>query len=354
MKRFVLLGVISSIVLASCQKVPQSAEPDGSITFRIVKPLESTLTKSGSMPDTNAFILTVKGNSGDTLYSGKYGQRPAEISVPSGTYEISLISREFDVPEFESPQYGDHKVIVVSNGERVVVSFLCKQLNSGVKLSFTQKFTDKFSGGQIMIVQEGSKLPYSYTETRIAYIKAANVDFFFAAGDSTQALFSRTFGAGEIHFIELDASTSKSESSFSIVLDTTVVRITEKILIGDGYYGGDGSTAATALTVNAAKSRTGETVWVWGYIVGGDMSTSSMSFTGPFTKNTHFAIAADASETLKANCFSVGYTKEAIRGVLNLVDNPSNLGRKVFVKGKIDSAYFGVSGIKAVSDYQFE
>lgn len=354
MKRFVLMGVISSIVLASCHGVPYLEEGYGHISFRFAQPLESVMTKADALPDTNAFILLIKSNSGDSLYYGKYCERPKTIEVPSGTYEVSVKSQDFEAPAFETRQYGDNKVIVVSNGENVQISFLCKQLNCGLIITFTDKFKTKFSGGQILLRQTTGELLYAYEETRTAYVKASNADFFFKSADTTQALFSRNFGAGELYSIELDASSSLSHSEFSISIDTTVTRISEKILIGDGFYGEDGSSASKALSVSAAKNKIGETLWVWGYVVGGDMSSSSMSFSGPFAKNTHFAIAFIKDERAKENCFSVGFSKDTIRNVLNLVDNPSNLGKKVFIKGKIDSSYFGVAGIKSISEYQFE
>ena len=148
MKRFVLMGVLFSIIMASCN-MGAFDERQASLSFSFAMPLKTTVTKAGSLPDTNSFILLVKSNTGETLYNGLYGSRPAEIKVPAGTYEVSVRSIEFEKPAFETPQYGDSKVIVVSNGEKVSVAFLCKQLNSGMRFSFSENFLKKYNSGYL-------------------------------------------------------------------------------------------------------------------------------------------------------------------------------------------------------------
>jgi hypothetical protein len=41
-----------------------------------------------------------------------------------------------------------------------------------------------------------------------------------------------------------------------------------------------------------------------------------------------------------------------MREGLNLVDNPLNLGRKVLLKGNIVEAYYGMPGIKNLTDFE--
>ncbi|HPH52776.1 MAG: DUF4493 domain-containing protein [Bacteroidales bacterium] len=350
MKRFVLMGVLFSIILASCN-MGAFEERQASLSFSFAVPLKTTVTKAVSLPDTNSFILLVKSNTGETLYNGLYGSRPAEIKVPAGTYEVSVRSIEFDKPAFETPQYGDSKVIVVSNGEKVSIAFLCKQLNSGMRFSFSENFLKKYNSGYLLLEQEAGNLEYLFTEQRTAYLKAGNVSICHKSNTGSVPLFCRTLGAGEIHNITLEASAAESASEFTIKVDTTVVYINEKVVIGDEFSGDDGSSAQKAVSVSQAKNRIGDTLWVWGYIIGGDMSSSSVTFVGPFTKDSHIAIAENASEKSRDACFSVELSKTAVKNALNLVANPSNLGRKVFLKGVVVESYFGLNGLKKVSEY---
>ncbi len=350
MKRFVLMGVLSSIIMASCT-IGALNEEGASLSFSFAVPLKTTVTKAVSLPDTNSFILLIRGNTGETIYNGLYGSRPAELTVPAGTYEVSVRSIEFEKPAFETPQYGDSKVIVVSNGEKASVAFLCKQLNSGIRFSFSENFLKKYDNGCILLEQEAGNLEYLFTEKRIAYLKAGNVGINHKTSSATTPLFSRIIGAGEIYNITLDASAAESSSEFSITVDTTVVRINERVIIGEEFSGADGSSAQKAVSVSQAKNRIGDTLWVWGYIVGGDMSSSSVTFNGPFSKDSHIAIAENASEKNRDACFSVELSRAAIKSALNLVSNPSNLGRKVFLKGVVVESYFGLNGLKKVSEY---
>ncbi len=352
MKRFVLMGILSSLLMASCT-IGALPKEEASLSFSFAVPLKTTVTKATSLPDTNSFILLVKSNTGEMLYNGLYGSRPTEFTVPAGTYEVSVRSIEFEKPAFEMPQYGDSKVIVVSNGEKASVAFLCKQLNAGMRFFFSENFLKKYDSGCILLEQEAGSLEYNFTENRIAYLKAGNVGINHKTTSATVPLFSRTIGAGEIYNISLDASAAESSSEFSIKIDTTVVQINERVVIGEEFSGADGSSAQKALSVSQAKTRIGDTLWVWGYIVGGDMSSSSITFTGPFSKDSHIAIAENATEKNREACFSVELSRAAIKSALNLVSNPSNLGRKVFLKGVVVESYFGLNGLKKVSEYAF-
>ena len=49
---------------------------------------------------------------------------------------------------------------------------------------------------------------------------------------------------------------------------------------------------------------------------------------------------------------SVSLPVGEIRDALNLVDNPDIHGKRVFLKGNIVSSYFGLVGIKDVTEYE--
>ncbi len=350
-KRFVMAGIMASVILASCNDA-DPASGESRIRFSFAEPLTTAATRAGSPYDTNSFILTVRNVSGDTVWCGLYGNRPADLAVGAGTYEVSAVSSAYEAPAFNSPQYGDSQIVVASNGEDVNVAFLCKMINSGIKISLTEAFKAKYPSGSLVLRQDGGCIEYGYGESRTAYFKPGNVTFWHKAAGIETALFNRTVAAGEIHSLTINASREDSQSGFTISVDTTSLSIVETITIGEGFAGEDGSTATKALSVSAARERPGDTVWVWGYIVAGDLSTSLANFSGPFTKSSNMAIASTASEKNYAECFSVELSRIAIKSALNLVDNPGNLGRKVFLKGVV-STYFGITGLKSVTDYSW-
>jgi hypothetical protein len=122
---------------------------------------------------------------------------------------------------------------------------------------------------------------------------------------------------------------------------------------GGGGGGNGGSEETDAYSVAEAASHVGEEdVWVYGYIVGGDLSASGKSVkTKDIGKKTHMAIAARSSVTDKASCVAVELPSGKVREALNLVDHPDLIGQRVYVKGSLVDKYFGTTGLKSTNDY---
>ena len=107
-----------------------------------------------------------------------------------------------------------------------------------------------------------------------------------------------------------------------------------------------------AYTVEQARSHVGEKkVAVKGYVVGGNLSSSAtgISFEGPFTAATNLAIADTLTVASKASCLSVQLPAGAVRDSVNLVDHPDMLGRRVYFLSDIVPAYYGITGLKNVT-----
>lgn len=95
-------------------------------------------------------------------------------------------------------------------------------------------------------------------------------------------------------------------------------------------------------------------VWVKGYIIGSCKSSGALEDT-PETA-TNIAIAATVTDTENYAPIQLPADKESngnIRSTLNVVDNASNIGKEVMVKGKI-LKYMGRVGIKETSAYQID
>lgn len=120
-------------------------------------------------------------------------------------------------------------------------------------------------------------------------------------------------------------------------------------------------TVADVIAINPTETSANEdypdAYWVKGYIVGYSSSTSS-SFTPVFNAeaadnaaNIILAPAADCTD--QSLCIPVQLPSGDIRAALNLVDNPSNLGKEVYVFGNIYK-YFGLPGVKNTSAYKLD
>ena len=137
-------------------------------------------------------------------------------------------------------------------------------------------------------------------------------------GGSDRHLVSRNLSSREILDLRI-SSGSGAGGDLSVEVDTSKTWISEDIDLQDPGYS-PGSDREHALTVMQAISSAGMAgVWVKGYIVGGDLTSSGTALnTGPsFQKNTHFAIASRSSVSDKSSCLSVELKKGAIRDQLN-------------------------------------
>ncbi len=340
----------------SCDLLGTNSEKTGELRIAFsADQREITRTDSG-MPDTCDFILTVTDSKGKVLYGGPFGACPESLLVPEGSYVVSAVSGEFSKPAFSAPQYGDEQCVVVPRGGVADVRLVCRQVNSGVRLRIAPEFLDVYPQGVLFLKSDDGKLMYGYKEKRIAYFNPGNVSLMLSDGGVDKVLMSRTLVAQEILTLGVGAASADSPgqgagSGISVSVDTSRNWISDNYVIG-GKPGG-GSGPSNALTVQQALASVGdEDVWVCGYVVGGDLTSASASFDAPFASKTNLLLGPRSGTSAKASCLSVQLPDGEVREALNLVDNPGLLGKKIFVKGDIVAAYYGIPGLKNTDEYE--
>ena len=332
---------------------------------------------SAEIPDTNDFILRVSSAEGKVLYEGPYGESPESLLVDAGSYTVGIRSIEFTAPGFSRPLYGDEQVVVVKGGAVVTVRLNCTLQNAGVRLQVAPDFLTSYPDGVLYLKSGDTRLMYSYTEKRIAYFQPGPVSLLLYNEGKDETLLSRTLDARTILTLSISAphgGGSAMSSSISVAVDTAKVWNTESYVIGGGESSGSGSGSGNgsgsgsgsggeddpphseidgAYSVSQAPSHVGEKdIWVFGYIVGGDLSTAGANVkTSKLTKNTHLAIATRSTITAKASCVAVELPKGKVRDALNLVDHPDLIGTRVYLKGNLVTSYFGTTGLKGTSEY---
>ena len=317
---------------------------------------QSELTRTLSeIPDTGDFIITVDDSKGKQIYKGAYSACPEVLEVPAGSYVIKVISREFSIPEFSAPQYGDEQCVVVPSSGVADVKLLCTQLNVGIKLKIASDFLTACPGGVLFLKSSKGNLMYGYSEKRTAYFSPGSVSLILSENGADKVLMTRTLISQDMLTLGVRIAASSSTSSvpsasLSVSVDTTRNWLSENITIGQGNSGG-GESSSKAMTVSQAISSIGEEdVWVCGYIVGGDLTSASASFKAPFSSRTNILLGPKSSTNVKSSCLSVQLPAGELRDMLNLVDNPSLLGRRVYLRGNIVDAYYGIPGIKNISE----
>ncbi len=352
----ILAAVVLGMCFSACTKDGSGAGGQGEVRVKFegesFAAVRSSLTE---VPDSNDFILEITGSDGSIVYSGTYGKSPETITAPAGSCVIKVRSGEFSTPKFSAPLYGDDQVIVVPSGGVVDVSLNCTQLNSGISLNISSDFLTAYPSGVLYVGSDDGKLMYSYTEKRIAYFMPGNISVILYDSGKETALMTRALAAKEMLTVNISVAATQTSSTGGITMqiDTTRTWDEENYVLG-GDNSGKGTDADNAMSVSEAKANIGASdVWVTGYIVGGDLTSSSsgISFETPFSSATHIAIAARASVDSKSSCLSVQLPSGDVRDGLNLVSNPELLGSQVCVCGDITATYYGIVGIKNVSDY---
>ena len=358
---------LSMIVIpVSCRRVQLDAEGgEGTLCIHFSEYSYEQTKATENIPDTSEFLLKITGSGGETVYDGKYGDSPEKLLVKSGTYNISVRSGKFTKPAFSAPLYGDEQCVVVKSGKVSDVYLSCEQVNAGLRLKVASNFLKNYPDGVLFLKSSDGKLMYGYSEKRIAYFNPGKVSLVLNNAGVDKTLFTKALKARQVLTVNVSAPSpaqSSSEGRIHIDVDTSRTWLYDNYVIGGGLSSGgtssgnaSGNTYKTAYNLTQAKSEIGaDGVWVYGYIVGGDMTSASISFDEPFSSDTNIAIAGRTSVSDKESCLSVSLPKGDIRDALNLADNPENLKRKVYLKGNIVESYFGIPGLRNVTDYVLE
>jgi len=345
------------LAVSACQMLgmPDEAQQKGELRISFN---DGQITRiSETVPDTSDFLITVSDSDGGIIYDGSYGASPESIMVDAGSYDIYVRSCDFSKPAFSTPQFGERQCVVVPSGGVCDVKLTCVQMNAGIRLRIDESFLKCCPDAVLFLKSSSGKLMYSFTETRVAYFLPGNVSLMMSENSVDRILFTRELQPRSVLDIAVSAASdpgSPSKESISVAVDTTRNWTSESYVIGeDENY--EGEDMSRALTVSQALSSIGaEDVWVSGYIVGGDLTSSSASFDPPFTSRTNIVLGPRSSTDDRDACLSVNLPSGSVREGLNLVDNPSLLGRKVYIKGNIVDSYYGMPGLKSVVAFELQ
>lgn len=345
------------LAVSACQMLgmPDEAQQKGELRISFN---DGQITRiSETVPDTSDFLITVSDSDGGIIYDGSYGASPESIMVDAGSYDIYVRSCDFSKPAFSTPQFGERQCVVVPSGGVCDVKLTCVQMNAGIRLRIDESFLKCCPDAVLFLKSSSGKLMYSFTETRVAYFLPGNVSLMMSENSVDRILFTRELQPRSVLDIAVSAASdpdSPSKESISVAVDTTRNWTSESYVIGEDEND-EGEDMSRALTVSQALSSIGaEEVWVSGYIVGGDLTSSSASFDPPFTSRTNIVLGPRSSTDDRDACLSVNLPSGPVRDGLNLVDNPSLLGRKVYIKGDIVEAYYGIPGLKNVVGFELQ
>lgn len=311
--------------------------------------------------DTNKYILKVQNSSGAEIYNGAYSARPAVLNVTAGTYTVRVFSGEFKEPGLDIPLFGDEQVIKIKRDSTAHISLISSQLTGGIKLEYTSNFTNYFKGTGVYMRKDTAQIKCFYYSPHYVFFLPGDVSVVYKNKDGDPSytpcdhktyadtiLLTRKLKAGEMVTIKLDYILSKiTGTGIKISIDTTRTWINEYFNLGSiAPYGSH--------SIYEATKAIGDTMTVFGYIVGGDVTSSSFKRKPPFSSKTHIAIATNSWQALRSKCMAVELSATSkLRGELNLVDHPEYLKRPIIVRGTIVDSYMNYPGMKSVKFYKF-
>lgn len=394
MRSYFKLSLIVSVSLAlsilslyflplSCDKLSFVEEPPGTITLSLSKEQiwEQLYYKSSSgyssssdqekenwieyfsysLPDTNSFILSVKNSDGQVAYSGEWGERPIELKVAPGSWEVELLSINFNKPLFNTPQFGYTTTVVVESGKSVSLSLLCSMLNGAVRLTFSPQFLERFIGYNVEVEDINSIEQYPFNENRYLFLTPGTISLSLRSEFDYLPLARRVLRAAELITLNLHSSTSSNEQGqepiegsnivWKLSIDSTVVAFNDEVVVGERR---DGSSLERAILVDQLENFIGaKGVWITGFIAG-TLKGSTINITPPFDVNTNLALSAVPGEGSRELCVGVALAQGELRSALNLLDNPYLLGEQVWIKGTVVESYYGLVGVNPITNFSLE
>lgn len=361
MKRMaVILMAAFSLVVACDMMDDASAGKDGELRVSFDNVPADDTRAALEIPDTNDFLLSVADSKGKVIYDGTYGLAPESIMVKPDSYNVRAVSHKFTKPSFSAPLFGDEQCVVVDSDKTASVKLICSQINSGIRLKISSDFLTAFPSASLVLKSPDGSLMYGYSEKRVAYFQPGNVSLILSQDGTDKSLMTRWLEPGEVLSLGISVSSStqsgtlpSGQKEISVSIDTSRTWISDQFIIGGKESSGNSSDSPMGIS-QAMASVGEEDVWIRGYVVGGDLSSSSASFEEPFSSRTNIILGPKVSTNNRSSCISVQLPTGTMRDELNLVDNPEILGRRLCLKGDVVASYFGLVGIKNVSDYVLE
>lgn len=308
--------------------------------------------------DSNLYRLTISTAGGVTVYDSTYAGRPDVFYVKAGTYKIRVTSRDFKEPDIY-PLFGQEQSVKAKKDSTLCVEIVSRQLTGGIRFSFTHGFTSWFKGTGIYLKRDTVSVKYGYGTRHYLYFYPGEITVIYKNKDgypsytppdkpgyADTVLFKRKLKANELVTIALDYDLTKvSRDGFTFSSDTFRIR-------KDEYFNLGGIAPYGCNSVWYAQTHVGDTINLFGYIVGGDVSSTTFKKEKPFTSKTNIVIGAQEWQALREKTIGVELPNGDIRKKLNLVDHPENLKKPIVIHGVVSDSYFGYPGLKNVTSYQ--
>ncbi len=351
-----LPALVPACILSSCFK-PVTTDTETALLLLSLR--DESATRAS---DDYEYTLRIRNSNGKTVFSCIWDYAPLAIELAAGDYTVDAYTEEFDLPLYDTPVFGDSRHISLQQGQIQETELVCSQINAGLTILPSESFIALYRDNPMYLRCTQGTLAYSFSETRTAYFLPGKIALLMGGDSGTRTIYTTELGASQMFTLRLTTSENVPLAvpvnglGISLRTDTTRVWTENSYAYDGGDHSGDTPSngyPSGAFGVNEARKLAGSTdVWVYGYIAGGDLTSSSCSFTAPFSSRTNLVLAASPGEKDRSKCMSVQLPQGDIRDALNLVDNPGLLGTSVYLRGDIVESYYKLPGLQKLSDYR--
>ena len=308
--------------------------------------------------DSNSYLLTITSSAGRVIYDSTYIGRPDVFYVQAGTYKIRVVSGTFTEPSF-FPLFGQEQTVKAIKDSTMRVQLISRQLTGGIRFTFTTAFTEWFKGVGLYLKRDTVMSKYGYGTRLYKYFYPGEIQVIYKNKDGDPSytppsrpsyadtiLFKRKLKAAELVTISLDYDITKvSYNGFGLKIDTARIR-------KDEYFNLGGIAPYGCISVWYAQNHIGDTLKLFGYIVGGDATTTTFKKVKPFASKTHIVVGAQDWQSLREKTIAIELPNGEIRRQLNLVDHPELIKKPIVIDGIVSDSYFGYPGMKNITSYQ--
>jgi len=351
MMRNWMLGGTLLLVASACESLNWSEEGKGALSIRMQK--ESAVMVKADVPFVD-YLVGIANGSG-TIISGLYSAIPDPVLLDPGAYTVTALSEQMGAPAFEKPIYGSTVDVDVVAGVKNTLQMLCTQINAGLRIVYDPDFKTRYQTYSVEVTGADGVLTYAKEELRTGYFAPGALQIVLSVDGEDPVQVSKNVIARDMLVLTVLPGQTGPETTGSIelLLSADTSRVWRREEWKPGAPSNDGAMPETAYTVAEAQQLTSaNNVWICGYIVGGDVTSSVFNAAPPFTVNTHLAIADSPLELLRANVMAVELpTSPAyLRADFGMPANGAELlGRRAWFRGNID-AYFGYPGLRATKE----
>lgn len=363
MKRRKWLGAgFVLLLVCACENLSVNKE-DFTANVMVKVVLDKTLRcKSAEQPNVGDFIFVLRNEHGRALDSMLVREMRQQRELPKGVYTMEVYSHVFERPEFDRPLYSACDTIEVSSSDDIVVSLICTQTNAGVRVQFDEGFEEVYGSDYFVSIrnQKADSLIYTAaTADAWGYFEPGLVKIsLYVEQEYRSSIMLPVEGRTKTLVRLTPEDIVVSPVTADIGLNTSVEEQSFSWKILDPDMSNDGSSAAYAFTVGQLQNYVmffvGTKVWAKGYVVSGKIASGKVTFGPEGAGSTHIALAPRPDETESSACISVGLptSPAEIRQTLSVANNPSILGRQIWVYGEVTDSYLGLKGIDPLKKFK--